>query len=240
MHEEHRRNKYKHRRFFRTNSLSASLSEEELIQQIQLKEAELHHLLSGIDRIDRQGLKAPRSGVWKIRSQSLDGKPIPAGEWIIPSTRPKQKGNVLVFKETKQDESSSGQAVLNTSHVLPQEINDVVKVVQESQKILPSETDLDQLLPAPLSDQTELDVNTLMDIEWNMESLLEVAKPQNIKQNAVSGTEDSEPQGHVNLNIDIGGNASSDTGKKDGDRVQQGTESCSHTGLDWHMDGNQN
>ena len=72
------------------------LEKQRLIKQIQEKETELQQLLLGmgeqglelLEGVDRQGLLGPTKGVWKIQSQVLDGKEVPAGEWILPAAEP--------------------------------------------------------------------------------------------------------------------------------------------------------
>ena len=66
----------------------SQLEKQRLLHQIRLKENQLQKLLAGIDQNE---FKVPDSGTWKIQSQVLDGKDVPAGEWIIPSSKPDRK-----------------------------------------------------------------------------------------------------------------------------------------------------
>ena len=61
------------------------LDRQSLLREIKLKENELQKLLTGINS---QEFQAPSTGVWKIQSQKLDGKPIPKHKWIQPQMGP--------------------------------------------------------------------------------------------------------------------------------------------------------
>ena len=67
------------------DNFAAAVSKEDLLQQIKLRETELQKLLHGVKTEDFQ---IPSSGKWKIRAQTLAGKPVPQGQWIKPPSKP--------------------------------------------------------------------------------------------------------------------------------------------------------
>ena len=63
----------------------SDLMRDQLIHQIRLKETQLQGLLQeGVQ------FQAPVTGRWKIESQVLDGKEVPAGQWILPDGGPQK------------------------------------------------------------------------------------------------------------------------------------------------------
>ena len=64
----------------------AAVTKEDLLQQIKLRESELQQLLQGVNKKEFQ--MPAGAGKWKIRAQTLAGKPVPQGEWIQPPSKP--------------------------------------------------------------------------------------------------------------------------------------------------------
>ena len=66
-------------------NIAAVVSKEELLKQIKLRETELQQMLQGVSS---QEFQIPAAGKWKIRAQTLAGKPVPQGQWIQPPSKP--------------------------------------------------------------------------------------------------------------------------------------------------------
>ena len=87
-------------------NIAAVVSKEELLKQIKLRETELQQMLQGVSS---QEFQIPAAGKWKIRAQTLAGKPVPQGQWIQPPSKPE------VGKVDQAPGGEGGQLPVNLS-----------------------------------------------------------------------------------------------------------------------------
>ena len=144
----------------------AAVTKEDLLQQIKLRESELQQLLQGVNKKEFQ--MPAGAGKWKIRAQTLAGKPVPQGEWIQPPSKPDL--GVLDNANGGKD----GNRLIDFANFDPNEFN------------IPSAGAWDKLqhkqnISSPLSEIQKLENINLQEFEtpisgkWNATTLLKLA-----------------------------------------------------------------